>query len=126
MMAEKLGTDEAGLRNRVPITLMTKGEAGSLITVDGTEYEIPPAKPTVVLDPTGAGDAFRAGFVKGMARGFSWPVVGRLGALTAVYAIEQTGTQNHDYNLDAFVARYRENFGPSDEVDSLRAGAGIA
>jgi adenosine kinase len=119
MMAEKLGISEAELRRRVPITLMTKGEAGALITVDGVEYEIPPASPTQVLDPTGAGDAYRAGFVKGMAAGFSWPVVGRLGALTAVYAIEKTGTQNHDYTLTEFVERYRSNFGHSDEVESL-------
>jgi adenosine kinase len=119
MMAEKLGITEAELRRRVPITLMTKGEAGALITVEGVEYEIPPASPTQVLDPTGAGDAYRAGFVKGMAAGFSWPVVGRLGALTAVYAIEKTGTQNHFYTLTEFVERYRANFGHSDEVESL-------
>ena len=58
-----------------------------------------------------------------MARGFSWPVVGRLGALTAVYAIEQVGTQHHRlHETDEFVDRYRENFGPSDEVDSLLEG----
>lgn len=126
MMAEKLGIAEAQLRRRVPITVMTKGEAGALITVDGAEYEIPPAKPTAVIDPTGAGDAFRAGFVAGMARGFSWPVVGRLGALTGVYAIEQTGTQHHSYSIAEFVDRYRANFGPSAEVDSLLEGAAVA
>ena len=121
MMAEKLGITEPQLRQRVPITLMTRGEAGALITVEGKEYEIPPASPTHVADPTGAGDAFRAGFVKGMAAGFSWPVIGRLGALTAVYAIEQTGTQHHYYTLPEFVERYRSNFGHSDEVESLLA-----
>ena len=126
MMAEKLGIKEAELRRKVPITLMTRGEAGALITVDGTEYEIPSAKPTAVVDPTGAGDAYRSGFVKGMAAGFSWPVVGRLGALTAVYAIEHVGTQHHDYSTEEFVARYRENFGPSDEVDTLLTSPGIA
>ena len=126
MMAEKLGITEDQLRRRVPITVMTKGEAGALITVEGTEYEIPPASPTAVVDPTGAGDAYRAGLVTGMARGFSWPVIGRLGALTAVYAIEQTGTQHHYYSLPEFVDRYRSNFGQSDEVDSLLEGAAVA
>ncbi len=126
MMAEKLGIGEAQLRRKVPITVMTRGEAGAIITVDGQEYEIPTARPTAVVDPTGAGDAYRAGFVLGMARGFSWPVVGRLGALTAVYAIEQTGTQHHDYTLDEFVARYIENFGESAEVNTLLAGADAA
>ena len=126
MMAEKLGIAEDQLRRKVPITVMTKGEAGALITVDGEEYEIPPASPTAVVDPTGAGDAYRAGLVTGMARGFSWPVIGRLGALTAVYAIEQTGTQHHYYTLPEFVERYRSNFGASDEVDSLLDGVAVA
>jgi adenosine kinase len=126
MMSEKLGITEDQLRRRVPITVVTKGEAGALITVDGKEYEIPPASPTAVVDPTGAGDAFRAGLVKGMARGFSWPVVGRLGALTGVYAIEHSGTQHHYFTLPEFVERYRSNFGPSDEVDSLLDGVAVA
>ena len=79
----------------MPVTVMTRGEAGALITVDGEEFEIPAAKPREVVDPTGAGDAFRAGFVLGMKKGLSWPVVGRLAALTAVYAIEQPGPQQH-------------------------------
>lgn len=125
MMADKLGISEAELRRRVPITVMTKGEAGALITVGDQEYEIPSAKPARVVDPTGAGDAFRAGFVKGIVRGFSWPVVGRLGALSAVYALEQSGTQQHRYTLAEFVERYRANFGASDEVESLLSEAPI-
>ena len=101
---------------------MTRGEAGALITVDGQEYEIPPARPEKVVDPTGAGDAFRSGFVLGMSKGFSWPVVGRLAALTAVYAIEHPGPQQHSYTLDEFIARYKENFGDSREVESLLPG----
>jgi adenosine kinase len=123
MMADKMGLSEDALRRHVPITVMTRGEAGSLITVEGREFEIPAAKPNAVVDPTGAGDAFRAGFMLGMACGFSWPVVGRLAALTAVHAIEHRGTQEHSYTIDQFIARYRENFGPSDEVESLRDGA---
>jgi adenosine kinase len=119
MMAEKMGLGEAALRRHVPITVMTRGEAGSLITVNGEQYDIPPARPRQVVDPTGAGDAFRAGFILGMARGFSWPVVGRLAALTAVHAIEQRGTQEHSYTIEEFVGRYRENFGRSEEVEGL-------
>jgi adenosine kinase len=119
MMSEKMGITEAELRRRTPITVMTRGEAGALITVEGVEYEIPVAKPQQVVDPTGAGDAFRAGLVKGMARGFPWPVVGRMAALSAVYAIEHAGPQQHSYTIAEFVERYRENFGASDEVESL-------
>lgn len=123
MMATKMEISEDDLRKRVPVTVMTRGEAGSLITVDGREHEIPPAKAREVLDPTGAGDAYRAGFMMGIARGFHWDVVGRLAALTAVYAVEHRGPQQHGYSLDEFVARYVENFGPTDEVESLLAGA---
>ena len=119
LMAEKMGLSEEDLRRRVPITVMTRGEAGALITVDGQEYDIPPAKPEQVVDPTGAGDAFRAGFVLGMSKGLSWPVVGRLAALTAVHAIEHPGTQQHSYSLEQFIARYNENYGPSYEVEKL-------
>jgi adenosine kinase len=121
MMAEKLGLSEPELRRRTPVTVMTRGEAGALITVDGQEYEIPPARPDKVVDPTGAGDAFRAGFVMGMSKGLNWPTVGRLAALTAVYAIEHPGTQEHSYSVDEFIARYQQNYGASDEINSLRS-----
>lgn len=121
MMAEKMGISETALRNRVPITVMTRGEAGSLITVEGTEHEVPAAKPHAVVDPTGAGDAFRSGFMAGLRRGFSWPVVGRMASLSAVYAVEKRGTQEHGYTIAEYVDRYQTNFGPSDEVRSLLA-----
>lgn len=112
MMAEKLGIDEADLRVLAPVTVMTRGEDGALITAGGEEYQIPPAKPNRVVDPTGAGDAFRAGIVAGIKRGLPWPIVGRIAALTAVYAVENRGPQQHAYTLDEFRARYHENFGP--------------
>jgi adenosine kinase len=121
MMAEKLGVAEPELRRMVPVTVMTRGEAGALITVGDEEFDIPPAKPEAVVDPTGAGDAFRAGFVLGMKRGWPWPVVGRVAALTGVYAIEHRGPQTHSYTLGEFRARYRENFGASPELDTLTA-----
>jgi adenosine kinase len=119
MMAEKLGTTEAELRRRVPITVMTRGEAGALITADGQEHEIPAARPEKVVDPTGAGDAFRAGFVAAYRRGLSWPVVGRMAALSGVYAIEHPGTQQHRYTVEEYISRYRANFGDSYEIEAL-------
>lgn len=119
MMSEKLGITEAELHRLVPVTVVTKGEYGSSIIVEGEEYVIPPARPKAVVDPTGAGDAFRAGFVKGMQRGLPWDVVGRLASISAVYAIEQAGTQQHSYTPQAFIERYRENFGAAPEVETL-------
>jgi adenosine kinase len=117
MLAEKLGISEAELQRKVPITVMTRGDAGSVITVADEVHQIPPAKCKQVVDPTGAGDAFRSGFVLGYKLQLPWPVVGRLASLTAVYAVEQHGPQQHAYTVQEFVARYRENFGSSPEVD---------
>jgi adenosine kinase len=119
MMAEKLGISEAELRRLAPVTVMTKGEAGALITVGNDEFSIPPATPKAVLDPTGAGDAFRAGFLLGLLHGLPWPTVGRLAALSGVYAIEHKGPQQHAYTLDEFQARYQENFGTAPELVTL-------
>jgi adenosine kinase len=119
MLAEKLETSEAELRRRVPITVMTRGEAGSVITIGDEVHEIPAAKCRQVVDPTGAGDAFRSGFVLGYKLKLPWAVVGRLAALTAVYAVEHHGPQQHAYTLQEFVARYRENFGASTDIDRL-------
>jgi adenosine kinase len=119
MMAEKLGTREADLRRLVPISVMTRGEAGALITVRDQEFAIPAAKSRAVVDPTGAGDAFRAGFVLGFKEGWPWPLVGRLAALAAVHAVEHPGPQQHSYKLDEFLARYRENFGAAPELTKL-------
>ncbi|WP_152050322.1 carbohydrate kinase family protein [Tautonia marina] len=119
MMAEKLGVAEQELHQRVPITVVTKGEAGATIVADGQSFDIPPAKPNQVVDPTGAGDAFRAGLITGMARGLSWPTAGRIAALTAVHAVEHMGPQEHSYSIAEFVERYRANYGASDEVETL-------
>ena len=119
MMADKLGVSEPDLRRMAPITVMTRGEAGALITADGEEFDIPPAKPRAVVDPTGAGDAFRAGFVLGLRHGWPWPVVGRVAALTAVHAIEHRGPQQHSYSLDEFRDRYRDNYGSAPELDAM-------
>ena len=125
MMAEILGVSEPELRGLVPITVVTKGEQGSSIFVEGEEFVIPAARARQVVDPTGAGDAFRAGFVKGMAHGLPWELVGRVASLSAVYAVEHAGTQQHYYTLQTFIERYRENFGSAPEVEALVRGTGI-
>ena len=119
MMADKLGVTEPELRGLVPITVVTKGERGASIYVEGEEFVIPAARPRRVVDPTGAGDAFRAGLVKGMVHALPWEIVGRIASLSAVYAIEHAGTQQHHYTLPEFVERYVENFGRAPQLDAL-------
>lgn len=119
MMAEKIGCTEDELRRLVPLTIVTKGAEGATIYAEDEAIEIPAADTPGVVDPTGAGDAFRAGFVRGYLAGLPLAVAGRMASLAAVYAIEQRGAQEHAYSAADFVERYVENFGASPELASL-------
>lgn len=119
MMAEKIGCSEAELHKIVPITVITKGGEGATIHHHDEIHEIPVAQADKVVDPTGAGDAFRGGFVRGYLAGLPMPVVGRIASLTACYAVEQRGTQEHRYTPAEFVARYEANFGRTPELAAL-------
>jgi len=72
---------------------------------------IPIAKAKKVVDPTGAGDAYRAGFLAGYLKALALPVCGRMGALAAAYTVEKFGTQTHHFTLTQFKKRYKVNFG---------------
>jgi adenosine kinase len=121
MLAQKTGRTEEELISAAPLTVVTRGEQGSTIyaETDGQEVEIPTAPVTDVVDPTGAGDAYIAGLVFGLARRFPLEVVGRIAALTAAYAIEQRGCQEHHFTPAEFAERYANVFGSSPEVESL-------
>lgn len=119
LIQEKTGLSAAQIRQRAQGILLTKGEHGSEVMVNGDVYEIPAVTPRQVVDPTGAGDAFRAGFMRGMELGMNWEICGRMGALAATYVLEQAGTQNHSYTPAEFVARYRENFNDGGALDVL-------
>jgi adenosine kinase len=71
-------------------------------------------------DPTGVGDAFRGGFLKGYAHGLSLERCGQMGALAAAYCLEEEGTQGHSFTLDEFLARFRRTFDGGPELDRLR------
>ncbi|GAB4209727.1 MAG: carbohydrate kinase family protein [Roseiflexaceae bacterium] len=123
MLAQKTGRSEAELIASAPLTVVTRGAEGSVIysaATNGSGLHIPTAPVGEVVDPTGAGDAYLAGFVFGLARGFSLETTGRVAALAATYAIEHRGCQEHHYTPDAFVERYIGAFGPSVEIETLR------
>lgn len=111
LIQSKTGWDKRRLLHSVSALITTKGEKGSLIEVPGQSYEIPPAKPLVVIDPTGAGDAYRAGLILGLINGWPWEKTGRAASLSAVYAVEKYGTQKHRYTYKDFRRRFRQNFG---------------
>jgi adenosine kinase len=111
MIMKMTGRDKQGLLQLTETIITTLGEKGSLISTAGSELNIPPAKAGEVVDPTGAGDAYRAGLLKGLAVGKDIETAAKMGSVAAVYAVEKYGTQEHRYTYDEFRDRYRENFG---------------
>ncbi len=135
VIEKKTGLSEAEVLERVPVLIVTRGEEGSTIALrggasgepgDALTHRIPPASVRgAALDPTGVGDAFRAGFLAARQRGLPWEVAGRVGSVAAVFALETVGAQPKRYTMADFLERYRENYGSEGvhgTVDRLRAG----
>lgn len=99
------------LLESVKVLITTLGEKGSTIQTKNQTLQISAAKPTAVVDPTGAGDAYRAGFLAGFTKGLNLKICGQMGSVAACYAIEKYGTTNHTFSLQEFCERYKENFG---------------
>lgn len=109
---EKTELGPAELAELAEIWVVTHGEEGSEIHLaSGESRKVPAAKVTEVVDPTGAGDAFRGGFVTGLLRGLELEECGRIGGVAACYAIEKHGTQAHRYTREEFWRRYEEAYG---------------
>lgn len=135
LIEKKLGVTHAELLKLTPIVVTTLGSKGSVIEHNPTLtlslsrgrnnsflplklrrgeeglLKIKPARPKNTSDPTGAGDAYRAGFVAGYLRGFDLRTCGQMGSVAAVYTVEQYGTQTHHFTKKEYTARYEENFG---------------
>lgn len=105
------GLSKESILHRVGTLITTLGEEGSVINEKGVETKVPAARISGVKDPTGAGDSFRSGLLRGLALGKPLPVAARMGAVTAAYCVEQHGTQEHVFTQAEFWARYEENFG---------------
>ena len=119
MIKKKTDLPDAELADLAGLLIITRGEKGSTIFTGDAKIEIPAVPPRRLADPTGVGDAYRAGVIKGMLHGASWQTTGRMAALAATYALEEHGTQNHQYSRQEFAARYRETFGEPGEVSRL-------
>jgi len=116
MMKKKTGLSDAGLSSLAETVIITRGERGSTIILPQQTLEIPPVPTPRPIEPTGVGDAYRAGVIKGLVHGVPWEIAGRMASLAATYALEQHGTQNHSYTLEEFAARYRAEFGPAHDI----------
>jgi adenosine kinase len=113
LLAERSGWSLEKIATQVRALIVTRGAEGSWIHADGQRLEIPVAKTARVADPTGCGDAYRAGLLFGLERGFDWHTTGRVAALLAAIKIEQHGTQQHRCSPDEFRDRFRMDFGYS-------------
>jgi adenosine kinase len=111
MIEKKTGLSLDQAAELAHAVIITQGGDGSLILDNGKRYEIPVVRPQTIADPTGVGDGYRAGILKGMLHRYPWSVAGRLGSLVAAYVLEKHGTQNHSFTLPEFVRRFRQEFG---------------
>jgi adenosine kinase len=111
MLAQKTGLSVAEVAAQVEALIVTQGAQGSTIYTEGRTLTIPSAKPKAVVDPTGCGDAYRAGLIHGLLRGLDWETIGRTASLMGAIKIESRGPQNHRFTRTEFDRRFRDNFG---------------
>jgi adenosine kinase len=111
VLQEKTGQDLAQLAPNLKALIVTLGAQGSSIYASGRQFEIPCARPAAVVDPTGCGDAYRAGLLYGIANGLDWQLTGRLASVLGALKIAHRGGQNHHFTRDEIVAQFKQNFG---------------
>jgi adenosine kinase len=112
LMKQKTGLDEDGIVRHAGALIVTRGEHGCTVRQGAATTAVPAVAPRAIVDPTGVGDAFRGGLLKGIATGSTLEVACRLGSVAATYALEHLGGQSHSYTWDEFASRYATHFGP--------------
>ena len=111
MLQERTGRRLEELAKLVRAVVVTMGARGSVIYAGGQQIEIPCVKPQEVVDPTGCGDAYRAGLLYGVAAGLDWPLTGRLASLLGALKIAKRGGQNHHFTREEIAQRFKQEFG---------------
>ncbi|MGI9212172.1 MAG: carbohydrate kinase family protein [Methylococcaceae bacterium] len=111
LMQERTGLSAEQIAARVDALIITKGGEGSTILSHGKSHEIPPVPTQGAVDPTGCGDAYRAGLLYGLLEKLDWASTGRVASLMGSLKIETYGTQNHTFELEGFKSKFRQHFG---------------
>ena len=120
IITQKTGFSEDEILARVGALVVTHGPEGSTIRTSEERHAIPPARlRSAALDPTGVGDAYRGGLLKGMLRGDPWDFAGRVASVAAVYCLEAVGPQPPRFAAEDFIGRYRDNFGDAPGLAGL-------
>ena len=110
LMLDRTGLSLEEMAGQLKALIVTKGGEGSVIYAGGERIDIPAGSPTALADPTGCGDAFRAGLIYGLQQGMDWETTGRVASLMGTIKIERPGTQNHRFSMEDFAARYKQEF----------------
>jgi adenosine kinase len=113
LLQQRTGWSAQDIASRVKAYIVTQGPRGSHIHTDGATHEIPAARERQVVDPTGCGDAYRAGLIFGIMKGKDWPTIGRMASLMGALKVEHPGTQNQRFDYAQFSAEFKEQFGYS-------------
>jgi adenosine kinase len=119
LILEKTGLSLEEIRSKTDFTIVTLGEKGIDLHLPEETRRIPAVKPDKIVDPTGVGDAFRGGFLKGYAHDLQLERCCQMGALAATYCLESLGTQGHQFDLDTFRQRFIASFDSAAELESL-------
>jgi adenosine kinase len=111
LLRQKTGLSEADILATAETLIVTRGEHGSSVITRAETVNVPAVTPHRIVDPTGVGDAYRGGLMKGIAMKAPWAVCARLGSVAATYALEHLGGLSHSYTWKEFMARYEQHFG---------------
>jgi adenosine kinase len=111
LISDRTGLSHDEIAKRVKAMIVTRGGEGSTIYTEGKRIDVPCAKAKTLKDPTGCGDAYRAGLIFGLMKGYDWQVTGRIASLIGTIKIESEGPQNHSFTMGEFAARYKQEFG---------------
>jgi adenosine kinase len=112
ILKQKTGLTDAAILAQSDALIVTKGEHGSTIITKDQEVNVVAVTPRRIVDPTGVGDAFRGGLMKGLALGLPYAESAQIGSVAATYALEHLGGQSHAYTLAEFMERYEAHFPP--------------
>jgi adenosine kinase len=111
MVMERTGWSLEDIAGRLEALIVTRGDKGSTIYAGGAQHDIPCVTADAIVDPTGCGDAYRAGLLFGIVNGYDWPTTGRLASLMGALKIAHQGGQNHVATKEQIAARFEAAFG---------------
>ena len=119
LVRKMTGMSVEEILEQVEFLVVTLGGKGVHVYAEGDRFETKPVPPNQIIDPTGAGDAFRGGFLTGYSRGWDFATCARMGALSATYCLESDGPQGQNYTREEYIARYRQHYQDGGLLDAL-------